>query len=216
MLRTPWNHDAIQVQHSFSGLNTFGHEGGPYTLFPTYLGMMIHNAGRVYKCTTAGSPSGTTFPTGTGSSIADGTAVWSYVRDLTYAEATGVGGGGQFTVIKDFTIFGLWQRSNSAQDDEDQTIPDGAYHSGIVLRSRAIVENVWALAYPGMGVVVAADGHPLIRGAGNANGWEMRRVRGYYCGFHGVSAGYSDGNAGVALTLIPLTTAALASMTMGF
>lgn len=43
------------------------------------LDLQMHNAGNVYKCTTAGVTSAASPPTGTGTGIADGTAVWSYV-----------------------------------------------------------------------------------------------------------------------------------------
>lgn len=37
------------------------------------------NGGNVYKCTTAGTTAGSGGPTGTGTGITDGTAVWAYV-----------------------------------------------------------------------------------------------------------------------------------------
>lgn len=39
----------------------------------------VNNGGNVYVCTTAGTSAGSGGPTGTGSGITDGTAVWSYV-----------------------------------------------------------------------------------------------------------------------------------------
>ena len=43
------------------------------------LGMLRHNGGNVYECITAGTTAGAGGPAGTGSSIADGTAVWKYL-----------------------------------------------------------------------------------------------------------------------------------------
>lgn len=46
---------------------------------PVVLNQQMHNAGNVYKCTTAGNTGAASPPTGTGVGIADGTAVWAYV-----------------------------------------------------------------------------------------------------------------------------------------
>jgi hypothetical protein len=43
------------------------------------LGMLRHNSGNVYECTTAGTTAGAGGPSGTGSAITDGTAVWKYI-----------------------------------------------------------------------------------------------------------------------------------------
>jgi hypothetical protein len=43
------------------------------------LGMLRYNSSNVYQCTTAGTTAGSGGPTGTGSSISDGTAVWKYL-----------------------------------------------------------------------------------------------------------------------------------------
>lgn len=49
------------------------------------LTQQVNNGGNVYKCTTAGTSASSGGPTGTGSGITDGTAVWAYVEpaDLT-------------------------------------------------------------------------------------------------------------------------------------
>lgn len=47
------------------------------------LGQMISNGGNAYQCTTAGTSAATgTGPSGTGSGITDGTAVWEYVGPI--------------------------------------------------------------------------------------------------------------------------------------
>jgi hypothetical protein len=38
------------------------------------------NGGNLYRCTTAGTTASSGGPTGTGSSVTDGTAVWAYVQ----------------------------------------------------------------------------------------------------------------------------------------
>lgn len=43
------------------------------------LNQHVHNGGNVYVCTTAGTTASSGGPTGTGSGITDGTAVWAYV-----------------------------------------------------------------------------------------------------------------------------------------
>jgi hypothetical protein len=46
------------------------------------VGNWRHNGGNVYACVTAGTSAGAGGPTGTGTGIADGTAVWDYVAPL--------------------------------------------------------------------------------------------------------------------------------------
>ena len=60
------------------------HEQGllsqPHAVSTAYLlNQQVHNAGNVYRCTTAGTTGASSPPTGTGSGISDGTAVWAYV-----------------------------------------------------------------------------------------------------------------------------------------
>lgn len=43
------------------------------------VGVLRHNGGNVYKCTTAGTTAGVGGPSGTGNGIVDGTAVWDYL-----------------------------------------------------------------------------------------------------------------------------------------
>lgn len=43
------------------------------------LNQQVHNGGNVYKCTTAGTSAASGGPSGTGSGITDGSAVWTYV-----------------------------------------------------------------------------------------------------------------------------------------
>ena len=43
------------------------------------VGQQVNNGGLVYRCTTAGTSASSGGPTGTGSGITDGTAVWTYV-----------------------------------------------------------------------------------------------------------------------------------------
>lgn len=46
---------------------------------PVVVGQLNINSGNVYRCTTAGTTAASGGPTGTGTSITDGTAVWTYV-----------------------------------------------------------------------------------------------------------------------------------------
>lgn len=45
-------------------------------------GQRVTNNGNIYSCTTAGTSASSGGPSGTGSGISDGTAVWSYVSPL--------------------------------------------------------------------------------------------------------------------------------------
>jgi hypothetical protein len=49
------------------------------------VGQQMHNGGNVYRCTTGGVTASAGGPTGTGTGISDGAAVWSYVdkQDMT-------------------------------------------------------------------------------------------------------------------------------------
>lgn len=52
----------------------------PWTASKAYVvGRQVHNGGNVYRCTTAGTSASSGGPTGTGTGINDGTAVWSYL-----------------------------------------------------------------------------------------------------------------------------------------
>lgn len=52
----------------------------PWTASKTYVaGMQVHNGGNVYNCTTGGAAAASGGPTGTGTGITDGTAVWAYL-----------------------------------------------------------------------------------------------------------------------------------------
>lgn len=60
------------------------HEQGllsqPWAVSTAYsLNQQVHLGGRVYKCATAGTSAGSGGPTGTGTGITDGSAVWDYV-----------------------------------------------------------------------------------------------------------------------------------------
>lgn len=56
------------------------------------VGQYVTNGGNLYRCTTAGTTAASGGPTGTGSGITDGTAVWAYVQagagDITLANTS--------------------------------------------------------------------------------------------------------------------------------
>lgn len=68
------------------------------------LNQQVHNAGNVYKCTTAGTTAGATPPTGTGTGITDGTAVWAYVGPLDIAVDNGNLTSGQTVTVTSKTL----------------------------------------------------------------------------------------------------------------
>jgi len=71
---------------------------------PYVLNQQVNNGGKVYICTTAGTSAGSGGPTGTGSGITDGTAVWNYVgaADLVLQNVSIAAG--QSVTIDTFTL----------------------------------------------------------------------------------------------------------------
>jgi hypothetical protein len=61
---------------------------------------VTNDSGKVYKCTTGGTTASSGGPTGTGSGISDGTAVWAYVQ----AAADMALDNGAFLVGQDFKV----------------------------------------------------------------------------------------------------------------
>lgn len=63
------------------------------------LNQQVNNGGNVYKATTAGTSAGSGGPTGTGSGITDGSAVWTYLGTVDMIlDNTNFAVGQQFTV----------------------------------------------------------------------------------------------------------------------
>jgi hypothetical protein len=199
-IRTVWNQDCIQIQGLQSEV-TFGHEGGPVTTFDSVVGMHYNWPGHkeIYVCRSAGNPNESVPLTSTGTGLVSGTATFDYVRDKTWLEQRNKGC--DDAVVSDFTIWGLWDVNNPAQDDEDQTVSGGGYHSGIVMRVRAVIERVFTLAFPGHGVAIVGDGGADIRGSGNVNQWSVNRLQSYYNGHAGVYVMGADANAGIGIDI---------------
>jgi hypothetical protein len=200
-LRCPPGMDLVQFQHSFTGAGsglTFGHEGASLNGFPRVLNSLTYVTGstRIYKATNTGSADLGNPPTGTGTGIVSGTATFDYVREKTWAEANGYGSA--FGTFRGFSLWGPggYDNTHPTGYDEDQTQVDGGYHSGIVIKSKGVVEDCYVLSFAGHGIAVAADGDPEVRSAGNANGFIVRRCRLYYNGHAGLRIGLADANAG--------------------
>jgi hypothetical protein len=66
-------------------------------------GYHMHNGGNVYLCTTGGTTAGSGGPTGTGTGIADGSAVWSYVGPVEMTVDNVSTAAGQPFVVNTFT-----------------------------------------------------------------------------------------------------------------
>lgn len=63
------------------------------------VGQQMDNGGNVYRCTTAGTTAVSGGPTGTGSGISDGTAVWSYAGPVGITlDNTNIAAGQQITI----------------------------------------------------------------------------------------------------------------------
>jgi len=205
VLRFPTKCDGIQIQ--YNGFRTFGHEGAPYNSgFDQIKGLEVSgwlfgpDWHRVYVCTQGGA--GTTEgPGGTGTGIVVGSARFDYVRELTASEIKNWSVGGGTSKISRMLIWSHWDSSNLAENDDDVTVPGGGFHSGIVMRTRAVVEDVQVIAFPGHGIAVVADGDPEVRGGGNVNAWHLNRVAVFYNGYDGVHVGYSDANAGEGIAI---------------
>jgi hypothetical protein len=198
-ITTPWPYDQIIV----SNLNTFGREGYTYTsAFPIYLGQRVSIGNHIYVAVVAGTPSGTSPPSGTGTGQVDGTVVWNYEREKTYAEQQPGGFNG---TIERLTVAASWSGSpphtsgiEATQPSDDQTnlATEGAYFCGILGRSRCTVREVSYFGQPGMGIAFAGDGDPYLRGPTNVNDWHIDRCGGGFLAWNGIHVGYSDGNAG--------------------
>jgi hypothetical protein len=198
-ITTPWPYDQIIVQNS----NTFGREGSPYTsAFPIFLGQRAFIGTHVYVAVVAGTPSGTSAPSGTGTGQVDGTVVWNYERELAYHETRGGAFGG---TIERLTVGANWSgftpHSNNTEatkpsDDQTNLATEGAYFCGILGRSRCTVREVKYFGQAGMGIAFVGDGDPYIRGASNVNDWHIDRCGGGFLGWNGIHLGYADGNAG--------------------
>jgi hypothetical protein len=154
VIRTPWNVSAFIMQHCYGGdTQTIGQEGYPFNGFATKVGFLVYVPGspHLYKTTNTGTPNTGSPPTGTGTGILSGSATYDYVRERTWSEQ--LGGGAAFSTIRNLAIWGGWTGKTDPNGfDEDQTVMDGGYHSGIIMRTRGTVEDVYVLAYPGFGV----------------------------------------------------------------
>ena len=71
---------ARALSSASAAVNDFGASSAWLANTVVVLNQMASNGGNVYICTTAGTTAASGGPSGTGSSIADGTAVWAYVQ----------------------------------------------------------------------------------------------------------------------------------------
>jgi hypothetical protein len=204
-ITTPWPYDQIIVH----GSNTFGREGSPYSsAFPVYYGQRSSIGTHVYVCVTAGTPSGTTPPSGTGVGQVDGTVVWNYERELAYHETLGGAFNGtieRLTVASNWSVGGTPHatgiEATHPSDDQNNLATEGAYFSGILGRSRCTTREVSYFGQPGMGIAFVANGDPYLRGAANTNDWRIDRCGGGFLGWNGIHVGLKDSNAGVAIDI---------------
>jgi hypothetical protein len=203
-ITTPWPYDQIIVQAGSS----FGREGWTYTsAFPIFLGQRVSVGNHIYVAIQAGTPSGSTPPSGTGLGQIDGSVIWNYEREKTFDEQqTGgfVGTIERLTVASNWSAFTPHSHNTEAtkpSDDQTNLATEGAYFAGIVARSRCTIREVSYFGQPGMGIALVGDGDPFIRGPANVNDWHLDRVGGGFLGWNGIHIGYSDANAGVAIDI---------------
>lgn len=71
---------ARALSSASAAVNDFGASSAWLANTGVVLNQMASNGGNVYICTTAGTTAASGGPTGTGSGITDGTAVWAYVQ----------------------------------------------------------------------------------------------------------------------------------------
>jgi len=71
---------------------------------PYVLNQQVNNGGNTYICTTAGTSAGSGGPTGTGSGITDGTAVWNYVGPAEMVLQNVSIASGQAVTVDTFTL----------------------------------------------------------------------------------------------------------------
>jgi hypothetical protein len=200
VIHTPYGQDGFIVQHAWtSGVDgqTFGHEGDPYSLTGSkYLYQYMGRGTHIYKAVVAGTSSGSTPPTGTANGQHDGTVIWDYVRERSWAESRGKGSGG--SRISNILFWNLWNpaRNPEVQPSEDLTMDGGAFFTGVLLRARGSIEWCQAIGWPGHAFACAGDGDPELRGSGNANNWTVKHCQAYFNGHDAWHVGYSDANAG--------------------
>jgi hypothetical protein len=207
-ITTPWPYDQIIVQGATSSQNTFGREGWAYSsAFAVYLGQRVNVGDHIYVAVVAGTPSGTSPPSGTGTGQVDGTVVWNYERERTYAEKQpGIFSG----TIESLTVACNWSaftpRSHNIEatqpsDDQTNLATEGAYFCGILARNRCTIRNVNFFGQPGMGIAFAGGGDPYLRGPANVDDWRVEHIAGGFLGWNGFHVGQFNGNAGVALDI---------------
>lgn len=71
---------ARALSSASAAVNDFGASSAWLANTVVVLNQMASNGGNLYICTTAGTTAASGGPTGTGSGITDGTAVWAYVQ----------------------------------------------------------------------------------------------------------------------------------------
>jgi hypothetical protein len=198
-ITTPWPYDQIVVHNTL----TFGREGYTYTsAFPIYYGQRVNIGTHVYVAVVAGTPSGTSAPSGTGTGQVDGTVVWNYERELDYHETRGGAFGGtieRLTVASNWSAFTPHSNNTEAtkpSDDQTNLATEGAYFCGVLGRCRCTIREVSYFGQPGMGLAFVGDGDPYIRGPANVNDWHIDRCGGGFLAWNGIHLGLSDGNAG--------------------
>jgi hypothetical protein len=200
-ITTPWPYDQIIVQAGSS----FGREGWVYSsAFPIFLGQRASVGNHIYVAVTPGTPSGSTPPSGTGIGQIDGSVIWNYEREKTYAEQQTGGFTGK---ISNLTVASNWSSGGTPHatgieaihpsDDQTNLATEGAFFSGIVVRNRCNIEEVACFGQPGMGLCYAGSGDPFVRGPANVDDWRASHITAGFLGWNGIHIGQFNANAGV-------------------
>lgn len=209
-MRFPYTSHGIIFHHNQSGYITIGGEGGPYNGNFSGLtkGDIVYNGTHVYLAVTAGTPGGwnatignwASPPTGTASDFVDGSVHWKYIRELTFSESAALSNGQSAGgTISDIGIYcGDWDRLTHIYPSGDLS-GVRINSTGIIMRNRAKVIDVFVGGFPGCGIAAIANGDPTLRGGGNCNGFHIQHVATYWNGLDGIHIGYSDANAGTVI-----------------
>jgi hypothetical protein len=203
-IRTPVGSDGIIIGHH----NGTGHDYNAYSPNTSLvLGAGTYNAGNFYRVVTAGMTGASSPPTGSGSSIVDGTVHWAYEGPVGDYDTSTSSPGGDGAIIENVHLWSFWLPTIGALVRDpwpDQNLNLGGlpiYDVGLLSRTRATFRNCTTIQYNGYGRAFIGSGDSTIYGSGNADAWRDEDGSSYYNGRAGLKIGTMNANAGSSYNL---------------